>query len=273
MAFIINSLVIISRLRAAEHLATRAAAAGLSARGRRGILTPTAVLRQRRLSRAIKTLNQAAGVVGGRRAMGGAPTRLSRVEMARSQARARSASRSSLNRSASQTNLRRSNSRGSLNRLGGGAAQVQSQQQTRRPINRNFQQRARSQSRGRSQQRGPQVQQQQQQIQPRGRSRSRQWVNGVAPIKTPSIASRLGVRPNNANNNNKNNNGGPVRGRSQSRQRKNSTAGGVQAAVGGRRGALNRVNQGRISKAQRLGAAKNNGGQANGNNKKGGNVK
>lgn len=213
---------------------TAAATAPMRAgvRGRRmNTAAAAATLRQRQLNRAIATVNQA-----GLRRRGVAPAaaanrRLSRMDLARSLSkqnlvrersrsrsrvnlpgppnRGRSNSRSNLQAARSQSNLRRSNSRLNLNLGNGGGG---GGQQARPKINRDFQQRSRS------------------------RSRSRQ---------TPSIASRLGVRPGN-------NNGAPV-GR-QAIKRSNSVIGRL-----GKQPVLNRVAQGRVSKQQRLvGKPKNN---------------
>lgn len=223
----------------------RMAASVPSRRGIRGrlVATTATTLRQRRLNRAVATVNQA----GGRR--------LSRMDLVRSMnkanlirqrsrsrsnvnqaavagqpVRGRSRSRSNLQPARSQSNLRRSNSRLNLNQA------QQQQQQARRKINRDFQQRS--------------------------RSRSRQ--------NTPSIASRLGVRPG-GNGNNVNNGGTAVAGGRRQRARSNS----VSARLGGagKQGGLNRVAQGRVSKQQRLGGQKKplaNNGKRNqniGNNK------
>lgn len=216
------------------------------------MMTAAATLRQRRLNRAIATVNKAQ--LKRRAPIGAATGRLSRMDLARSMTKAklirqRSNSRSNVNLNGggnlrrsnsrnnlqavrgSQSNLRRSNSRQNLNQ---GQMAGPQQQQPRRKINRDFQQRSRSRSRG----------------------------------KTPSIASRLGVRPgnNNNNNNNQNNNGprggggqAPVAGGRQ-RQRSNS----ISARLG-KQGVLNKVAQGRVSKQQRLGVAQNKKNMANGN--------
>lgn len=206
----------------------------------RMMMTAAATLRQRRLNRAIATVNQARlkrqPPIGGN---GPANRRLSRMDLARSLSKAklirqrsnsranvnvnaatlrRSNSRSNLQAVRGQSSLRRSNSRLNLNQIG----QMVAGQQPRRKINRDFQQRSRSRSRG----------------------------------KTPSIASRLGVRPGNVNNNNGNHKGaqprggGPVAGNQ--RQRSNSISGRL-----GKQGVLNRVAQGRVTKQQRLGVAQN----------------
>lgn len=147
-------------------------------------LPATPSFRQRRVNKAIATVNQAALL---RRAAGGARrlpanaavNRQSRLELARSLAKANLVRSRSRSRSkargvqapvAPQSNLRRSNSR--LNLVQGGGAQ---QNQPRRRLNRDFQQRNRS----------------------RSQSRNRQ--------NPPSIASRLGVRPGAAPKANQNN--------------------------------------------------------------------
>lgn len=201
----------------------------------RSMATNATTLRQRRLNRAVATVNQArlnsaAGGVGGRR--------LFRMDLVRSMDKAnlirqrsrsrsnvrqaavggqpirgRSRSRSILQPARSQSNLRRSNSRLSLNQA------QQQQQQPRRKINRDFQQRS--------------------------RSRSRQ--------QTPSIASRLGVRPG-GNGNQNNNRGVPTAGGRRQQPRSNSVSARLGGAV--KQGGLNRVAQGRVSKQQRLGGQK-----------------
>lgn len=187
-----------------------------------------AMLRQRRLNRAIATVNQAAQLqrAGGRRLLATtAATRKSRLDLAQSlfkenlvRARGRSLSRGRLQAAAPQSNLRRSNSR--LNLQQGNAQMQMQQQQPRRRLNRDFQQRARSRSQSRA----------------RSQSRSRQ-------TKAPSIASRLGVRPAAANQGN----AVAAGRRSRSRQRANSVSGAGKPSV------LSRISQGRVSKQQRLG--------------------
>lgn len=216
------------------------AAAASSARGPRGssrrgqsMMTTATMLRQRRLNRAMATVNQTRLSRSTVRGRGGVPAngvnsaavnRRSRLELARSlsksnlvrdasRGRSRSRSRARAMAAPAQSNLRRSNSRLNLNQA---AQQQQQQQQPRRKLNRDFQQRS--------------------------RSRSRQ----SAPV--PSIASRLGVRPQNANNAGRGGNQQPA---GQQRQRSNSRSAG--GARGGRPSVLNRVNQGRVSKQQRLG--------------------
>lgn len=210
--------------------------------GRGAMLSAAATLRQRRLNRAIATVNKAHlnRTGGGGIRAGAAANRLSRLELARSMSKAnlvraasrgrsnsrsrvgvaqtnadlrRSNSRSRLGVAQSSSNLRRSNSRLNLNAGGGNAGG----QQTRRKINRDFQQRAR----------------------PRSQSRP-----------TPSIASRLGVRPNNNKNPGNAGKSGRISAGIQmtgnQRQRGTSVAAKKQAV-------LNRVQQGRVSKQQRLG--------------------
>lgn len=216
------------------------AAAASSARGPRGssrrgqsMMTTATMLRQRRLNRAMATVNQTRLSRSTVRGRGGVPAngvnsaavnRRSRLELARSlsksnlvrdasRGRSRSRSRARAMAAPAQSNLRRSNSRLNLNQA---AQQQQQQQQPRRKLNRDFQQRS--------------------------RSRSRQ----SAPV--PSIASRLGVRPHTANNVGRGGNQQPA---GQQRQRSNSRPAG--GARGGRPSVLNRVNQGRVSKQQRLG--------------------
>lgn len=206
-------------------------AAGSPARGPRGssrrrgqsMMTTATMLRQRRLNRAIATVNQtrlSRSTVRGRVGVpanvnAAAVNRRSRLELARSlsksnlvrdasRGRSRSRSRARAMVAPAQSNLRRSNSRLNL-------SQAQQQQQPRRKLNRDFQQRS--------------------------RSRSRQ--------NAPSIASRLGVRPQTGNN------GGNQPAGQRQRQRSNSVATG--GGRGGRPSVLNRVNQGRVSKQQRLG--------------------
>lgn len=196
-------------------------------------MTTATMLRQRRLNRAMATVNQTRLSRSTVRGRGGVPAngvnsaavnRRSRLELARSlskanlvrdasRGRSRSRSRARAMAAPAQSNLRRSNSRLNLNQA---AQQQQQQQQPRRKLNRDFQQRS--------------------------RSRSRQ----SAPV--PSIASRLGVRPQNANNGGRGGNQQPA---GQQRQRSNSRPAG--GARGGRPSVLNRVNQGRVSKQQRLG--------------------
>lgn len=214
------------------------AAAASSARGPRGssrrgqsMMTTATMLRQRRLNRPMATANQTRLSRSTVRGRGGVPAngvnsaavnRRSRLELARSLSKANLVRDASRGRSRSRSRARamaapaQSNLRRSNSRLNlnQAAQQQQQQQQPRRKLNRDFQQRS--------------------------RSRSRQ--------SAPSIASRLGVRPHTANNVGRGGNQQPA---GQQRQRSNSRPAG--GARGGRPSVLNRVNQGRVSKQQRLG--------------------